>query len=169
MGITAPNARMPSVHAFIILSGLILPSFILGQNCPFIECPSGWKMWRRGCYRFTSDLSWADAKQSCQAMGGEMAAPRSREENDFFFSYITEKNPNWGDLWIACDDLDAEGQWMCNNMQQTNTFTYWGSGEPNNFGIEEDCGTIHKYLKGKWADMPCTYEVPAICYRKPIH
>ena len=83
------------MRLFIVLLGLNFVAFSLSQiennpwlkNCPLM-CPPGWKTWRGSCYRTTPSLPWIEAGKYCQDMGGEMAAPRSLEENEFFDQWV---------------------------------------------------------------------------------
>lgn len=53
------------------------------------ECPSGWRLWDRRCYRAVSRrLSWTEARQHCRRLDptADLVSIINQRENDFTFS-----------------------------------------------------------------------------------
>ncbi|XP_033633084.1 perlucin-like protein [Asterias rubens] len=141
------------------------------QSCCFSSfCGRGWQKWGNSCYRLTDQSVvglYSDVEERCKSLGGEIAAPRSAEENKWF----VELAGNIEYLWIACTSEDGE-QWFCNGQKQK--FDNWYRGVQNeqqrcaslcvNRGEPDDCAL------GKWLFVTCNAPAnhfPAICVIRP--
>ena len=133
------------------------------------RCPPMWQLWGNSCYRLTPKIAtWDSARAACLDMEGEMAAPRSLEENEFIASMAREASLTY--LWVACNDRKIEGEWKCKG--QGDIFFNWAVtyGEPNNADGDENCAymTAASAFQGKWFDWPCSITLQAACVRRPI-
>jgi len=93
--------------------------------------------------------NWASAKATCEANGYKMLVINDLAEQNFVASKLTG-NP----YWIGYSDQDVEGTFKW--YGDTSTFTYWGSGQPDNGGNVEDCVAMRWWADGKWNDANCT-------------
>ena len=88
--------------------------------------------------------------QACHLMGGFLAEPRSKEDQDFFeqvfdgYSWIGLRRS--GSVWI----WDKDGEAL---TEPTN----WFRGQPNGDG---DC--VHLTTDGWW-DISCDYQIDVLC------
>jgi C-type mannose receptor len=106
-------------------------------------------------------LSWQDARDFCQAWGGDLVEIGSAEEN----AELTERID--GAAWIGASDQAEEGTFV---WPGGNSLDYeaWFEGQPNNLQGLEDCVEL-RAIDGQWADTPCMGNVSrqALCERTP--
>ncbi|KAI4900901.1 hypothetical protein NFI96_028067 [Prochilodus magdalenae] len=105
-------------------------------------------------YLSTEKKSWSESRQYCTDKGADLVIINSREEQEFI-------SKTFGDTeaWIGLRDADTEGDWKWVDGSALTT-EFWWTGEPNNYGGEEDCGiTGLRFAPSKiipsWADFPC--------------
>ncbi|XP_038070744.1 C-type lectin lectoxin-Thr1-like [Patiria miniata] len=123
-------------------------------------CPPTWYQWGRKCYKaITEHLTWSEAKDECIKMGSVLVMPQSQEETEFLVQ-LQQSN-----FWINCNDLQEEGTWKCENDEVE--FRDWSTGpqwlQPDNLYDEEHCAEMWVDQEGKWNDVPCDAQRPAIC------
>ena len=83
-------------------------------------------------YFKASSGSWSTCQSNCAASGGILACPATDTENGALLD----------EGWLGINDVEADGSWQCGG--EASTFFLWNSGEPNNFGGNEDC--VQKYI-----------------------
>lgn len=81
---------------------------------------------------FKESLTWKEAKEKCESMGGYLATITSKAESDFIKGFANEERS----YWIGGTDEGSEGVWHW-VTEEPFTFTNWNSGEPNNFNGNE--------------------------------
>ncbi|XP_022089665.1 L-selectin-like [Acanthaster planci] len=130
------------------------------------SCPSGWQLWRKACYRLTeTKVDWESSKSACREMGGKMAAPRNLTEMKFMAD-LAKKNDGRYYIWIACNDSEVEGNWMCDGQEGSKPFMGWGPGQPDDAGGNQDCATIAAAHNDSMDDNNCDYTLYAVCARQ---
>lgn len=92
--------------------------------------------------RFSSPLTWSEAKAACETLGGYLATVTSQEEQ----KYVTSKGAN---AWLGAADEAQEGAWKWITGEQWN-WTNWNSGEPNECDGGEDF--LQLWSNGTWND-----------------
>lgn len=96
------------------------------------------------------NVSWSQAVQRCEELGGQLAMPTSYEE----FQAITAKCEEQGlaFAWLNAR-RNAEGKWVNNKDEEGNFFFAWGDGEPS--GHDASDGVTEDYFllwnkNGRW-------------------
>jgi hypothetical protein len=100
---------------------------------------------------FTDVVSWHEARDKCEAMGGYLACVGSADENTF----LAKLKGNLS-VWLGGTDEAHEGRWKWVDGAQ---FTYqnWYGPNPNNFGNGEDFlqfGRHGNRVDDGWNDAP---------------
>ncbi|XP_022089667.1 neurocan core protein-like [Acanthaster planci] len=131
------------------------------------SCPSGWQLWQKACYRLTeSKANWENSKSACQEIGGKMAAPRSLKEMNFMAELAKKKVNNYY-VWIACNDIEVEGNWTCDVLGDGDPFMGWQPGQPDNV-YDQDCAGIAARHNDKMDDDECIKNYEAVCVRHAV-
>ena len=115
-------------------------------------------------FEFTSDYTWAEAKEYCENIGGHLVTITSEDEQNFIWSliqsgkkqiyfiglhrkklYDTSANVNeWA--WVTGED--------CLVLGEPEGYNNWDTLEPNNYQGREYYGMMYNYLGviGRWND-----------------
>merc|ERR1711990_752526 len=117
------------------------------------------KSWGRVFYKVYSEhYDYDSAKTQCQSDGAFLAIPRSEAENNFIADLIPNEN-----ILIGINDIDQEGVFVAVDGSNI-TYTNWGSGEPNNWGGDEDAVIISPYGWSKtWNDQAAYHQARFVC------
>ena len=94
-------------------------------------------------------MTYNAAKIQCESDGAFLAIPRSEAENDYIADLIPNKN-----IWIGINDIVQDGVFVAVDGSDI-TYTNWDSGEPNNYGGNEDAVIIrvgHTKRQKAWND-----------------
>jgi hypothetical protein len=129
------------------------------------------------CYRVTTEnLTFAAARDACQAAGGHLLTVSSEEENDF------ARDLHDGEHWLGAsdgipDDVAGVGSYSWVNEEDWE-YTDWRDGQPNAFetncpdgGDASDCFEHCAYQadEGDWIDRSCWHAIVSICEWEPVH
>lgn len=90
--------------------------------------PADAKQYNSHMYKvYRQKLSWNEAKEKCEKLGGHLATITSSDEQ----SFIEQLCRNKGELWIGLRRVnDNSFAWVTGEQV---SFTNWGGGEPNNY------------------------------------
>ena len=102
-------------------------------------------------------MTYLDAKTQCESDGANLITPRCDAENNFIMSLIPGEN-----IWIGINDLGQESKFVYLDGSYV-SFTNWNTGEPNNYGGDEDAVEIRN--DGLWNDKPEESSNRFICSR----
>jgi hypothetical protein len=145
-GNTSPTVRTTTVDAGADCAGL--GGFTIAETS--------------SCYLLgASTTSWQEARDFCQAWGGDLVEIGSAEEN----TGLTQRvNPS---VWLGANDLEEEGtfRWAGGNPLE---YMWWAAGQPNDLMGLEDCSELPPFSDG-WVDVPCTGDVDRqpLCEQPP--
>ena len=105
---------------------------------------------------FTQMTTWSQANFQCEQMGGHLLTIETKEEWNFVTSQALNFPLHETFYWIGLTDRSKEGEWMWIHGQKP-AYPKWRRGEPNDFGGNEDYGSIvaspEKLLHGCWNDF----------------
>lgn len=117
-----------------------------------------------------SDLkSWSDARQACQAEGGDLVKILQSNMNKFLADIIRVRGG--GRHWIGLNDLAQENRFVWLDEDKQANYTNWAAGQPNNYRINKttESGGQHCVEIGtfapRWQDDMCSRLSKFICGR----
>ncbi|XP_077993134.1 macrophage mannose receptor 1-like [Glandiceps talaboti] len=121
-----------------------------------MRCPSGWHMYNDRCFQaFDQDgsVSWSDAEDRCENLGGYLAVVDSLDVNEFLVS-IANLSTHY--YWIGLHDIGTEGTFVwVDGTPYDPAQANWDGGQPDNYNDVEDCAII--WANGRWNDRGCDY------------
>jgi len=113
---------------------------------PVHGCPADARPCAGHWYKaFDEKLSWHEAKQACEAMGGYLACIESAEEQQFAAALADGRY-----LFLGATDETQEDDWRWINGSPF-AYTAWMEGQPNNWGGDEHY--LATYDEGEWVDV----------------
>ncbi|XP_071807972.1 C-type lectin domain family 4 member M-like [Asterias amurensis] len=102
-----------------------------------------------------ADVTWEEGKQICVELGGMIVVPQSKEDLQHILNMFSSSN-----FWIGCNDLDAEGTWVCFGEGTIDVQDKrWQDGQPDG---GDDCA---EGWAGGWHDGGCGATRTLICQR----
>ena len=98
---------------------------------------------------YAETLSWREAEETCQKLGGHLASVHSKAENEFL-SGLRQSRIVW--LGATDNDKGKVGKWGWTDGSE---FKYqnWRAGEPNNAGGEEFFLSFASAQDSQWNDL----------------
>jgi len=102
-------------------------------------------------------VSWDEAQQKCQRLGGSLVIITNQAENDFLTRLLRTTNAKrW--VYIGASDRRKEGKWQWVNGQKV-IYSNWDlqNAQPNNRTwnrLPEHYAAINLERSGKWWDLP---------------
>lgn len=108
---------------------------------------------------FDMDMTWEEARDYCQSLGGHLVTIGCLEENMFIQSLVSNAGIKYAAIGMS--DEEEEGTWVWVTGEPMD-FTFWNYREPNNAGNE---GQDHGYMydNGRWDDGFYNVRYPFIC------
>ena len=102
---------------------------------------------------FNEGLTWEDAKNYCESIGGHLAVITSENEQAEIFDAINAQSSTKPFYWLgASRGNDGNFKWITNESM---SYTRWDSGKPDNYRGLEHYMIIMKN-NGKWDDNELT-------------
>lgn len=110
---------------------------------------------------FVSGISWEEAAERCEEMGGHLVVITSANENDFVTSLARKHSMER--VWIGITDRVREGEWVWVTGERV-SYSKWhrwsnGKSEPNDW-MGEDFGSLDTNEPGEWHDTPSVVQSP---------
>ena len=91
-------------------------------------------------YYLLSPNSWTKAEAEAIKLGGHLVTVNDAQENDWVCNTFLDANY----IWIGLNDTSLEGRFVWSSGEQS-TYRNWFSGEPNDFGGDEDFVHIYNF------------------------
>ncbi|XP_066580076.1 C-type mannose receptor 2-like [Amia ocellicauda] len=145
------------------------------ENCGVTDIYGQWRDFVCGvqlafiCYEETSNATqryvlidkaknWTEAQRFCRKNYTDLVSVRNQSENEEVM-----KAANGQNMWIGL----FRDPWKWSD-QRNFSFCNWNPGEPNNYGGNENCGTVYLWMavSGTWGDIPCSWSLPFFCYHE---
>ena len=121
-------------------------------------CPVGWILSLYGsCYKISSnELKRYKAQSACKDLGSSLVILNSLAKIQELIKRTNSQT------WIGLKrDLVDNSSWQWVDWSRT-LYSYWWSGEPNNYGGNEDCVVMNPHV-GKWNDQTCWKSHSYVC------
>jgi len=99
--------------------------------------------------RIDTEMTWLDAKDYCESLGGYLVTLTSLEEDSFVYNELVVNSNKY--IWLGGTDEKIEGIWEWITGENWN-FTNWKSNEPNN-KCNEDYLHIYNDRSSQWNDQ----------------
>ena len=92
-----------------------------------------------------SRVTWNDARDACERLGGHLATISSDLENELAWEMVNQGGGHiGGGTWIGLSDRAREGVWEWAAEDAASTYRNWAPREPNNQGRGEDCAALYE-------------------------
>ncbi|KAF4788739.1 surfactant protein A [Turdus rufiventris] len=102
------------------------------------------------------NVDFASALQSCEEVGGTLAAPKNEEENKAIMDIVKQYNQY---AYLGIREGETSGQFKYINGMPLN-YSNWYQHEPAGKG-KEKC--VEMYTDGTWNDKKCNMRRLTIC------
>lgn len=110
-------------------------------------------------YFLTTELSWQEAQDLAEEMGGNLVTINDEKENQWLMDTFITPDTNF--FWIGINDQAVEGQFIWVSGEES-TYLNWAKNEPNNnpnqggehFGVINGLNNPFNRPVGTWSDAP---------------
>ena len=102
-----------------------------------------------------------NAESRCADLGASVPLPRNANENGEYDAAFSEFVGSYSYVALGVSDVATEGVWLDNDGNAVE-FTNWRSGQPDNWGGNEDYAAMWT-RDGSWWDESATYTAKIIC------
>jgi len=110
-------------------------------------------------YLFCGANNWSGARGNCRTFGNyDLATVGGAAEQAFVVSQA-----GGNDHWIGLNDRGSEGTYVWSSGTALGAYNAWGSGEPNDGGLGQDCVELWSSDSLLWHDVPCGLFSRYIC------
>merc|ERR1712130_951248 len=126
---------------------------------PSIECPDGWVASEnsRNCFLLMADQvgNWAEAHLACEAVGGFLAEPNTKQLADQLASLAFAESGEVSYWWLGLTDWSHEDRWVWQHSIKDASFTSWAAGAPAVGENFKDCALMAFEEDFLWVDKDC--------------
>jgi hypothetical protein len=116
--------------------------------------------WNGNAYMFCGgNATWWNALAFCEIYNYSLVTVDNEAEN----TWIDDHLNNWGGrYWAGYSDIDSEDSWVWTSGSGS-SYTNWDSGQPNDWGWNQDCLILNDRQDGRWNDVDCSDDYWFIC------
>ncbi|KAK3100720.1 hypothetical protein FSP39_024244 [Pinctada imbricata] len=136
------------------------------------QCGPGWiyNSLNGYCYQVVlgAPKTWSDAQWACQQLNSSLLSIEGPREQNFIQAVL-----NTGryrtiqfNFWMGGSDISQEGGWEWTDPNIPFAYLNWHPGEPNEYGVGEDCMEIVPGWSYQWNDKRCDHEQQYICKKQ---
>ncbi|XP_019388002.1 PREDICTED: macrophage mannose receptor 1-like [Crocodylus porosus] len=129
-------------------------------TAPPLSCPEEWVSSTHSslCFKLFSKerkykKSWFEARDFCRAVGGDLAAIHTEEEQNVIVK-LRKGSYSSSYYWMGFNNLDPDKGYTWSDGSAV-SYENWAEGEPNNYGGNEKCGVFYGYSDMEWNDVFC--------------
>lgn len=149
---------MKKVLSILVVASLVINVFVC--NTSYVIADDNEYNFNGHTYKFfDTKMTWNQAKETCEKMGGHLATFTSQEEWMYIYKYICDNEKQY---WLGGNDADNEGEWVWITGENWN-YSDWCNNEPNNDygGTENYLGTYTSTYQ--WNDYRESEQLGFIC------
>ena len=144
--------RVLSILLSLALLCSSMSNFVIAVNAEN-EATDGKEYYNGHTYKvFDQSLTWTEAKEYCESLGGHLVTITSQEEQNIISSFIEDVNQPYVRIG-AIRNNNNQFEWITGEPWN---YTNWATGEPNNQSNKEYYGMIYtpssEFPVGKWND-----------------
>ena len=116
---------------------------------------------------FQTPSSFSVAKQTCVDFGGTLAIIKTEDENDAVLALL--RTVGRASYYIGMQARNTPQNWRYLDgdsvaLRGSSEYQNWAIGEPNNYGGNEECGSIqYGYFSSSWNDVNCERQLNFVC------
>jgi len=116
------------------------------------NCPKGWEGFQNSCYLYENETkTWEAARRHCIDLKADLVNIQSGEENDFISNFYSGAV-----YWIGLRRNETNSDSFVWTDGTAMTYSNWQSGQPDNWGTEEEECVVTGYLGPSfWNDGRC--------------
>ncbi|KAI0215424.1 hypothetical protein LSAT2_032526 [Lamellibrachia satsuma] len=97
------------------------------------------------CYKLVHRyMKWSESRANCQTLGdgADLVSIETQEENEFLLKMIRDLRPHNCPHMFTSGRRDSSGVWKWVATGRPFSYTYWMTGQPDNYGGVEDANTL---------------------------
>ncbi|KAM5158318.1 macrophage mannose receptor 1-like [Mantella aurantiaca] len=135
------------------------------------KCPTGWTTDHHisSCFKYYTRQrmelkTWFEAREFCQAIGGDLASINSKQDEDTLFTMLHQRSYIHV-FWIGLENRDPDEGFQWSDGSPL-VYQNWGYGEPYNHRGLENCVILRVRLSMSWNDVHCEHPQDWICELK---
>uniref|UniRef100_A0A0B7B8E9 C-type lectin domain-containing protein n=1 Tax=Arion vulgaris TaxID=1028688 RepID=A0A0B7B8E9_9EUPU len=135
-------------------------------TCALGGCPAGWREFKGYCYSFNREpLPWASAYAFCNSIGARLAEIDGAERDQWLIAQLDQLN--FSQTFVGLTRRIRLVEWLWEpSLRNTAKYSNWNPGEPNNYGLNEECLEIKFSARKGWNDIYCGESRPYICEKR---
>ncbi|XP_075778589.1 macrophage mannose receptor 1-like isoform X1 [Pelodiscus sinensis] len=137
---------------------------------PAPSCPDGWhsSIHSSSCFKLfhkgpTHMRTWFEARDFCRAIGGDLVAIHSEEEQNVIKSL--ERDHYYIPYWMGLSALDPDGGYTWSDGSPVN-YENWEDEESDYDDGNKKCGVVYGYSGMQWSNLFCEKLCDWICQIK---
>jgi len=129
------------------------------KKTPAHPAKDGAVSWNGHKYKYFNDpLTWMDAKEKCEAVGGYLVIIDDRAEQEFLIQSLSRLGEPSLSVWVGITSQDTPGKWRTMKGDRA-PFENWGQGEPGG----DPTAMMNLGWGGRWNDVPGNIRITYVC------